>query len=166
MPAASDGRTFRRGKRSSSVRHSHASRARFDETAENQDFRPCCRDHSPYKLRYIMKVEIFTLCDAATNDAGGKLNILGSFDRLMARQEPITHPQCALAIKLRFERVEEGEKRLRIALVNSDGKPVMPTIDAATQVKFTDDSPTATASVSRCAMPRPSCRGRTSARPG
>ena len=94
-----------------------------------------------------MKVEIFTLCDAATNDAGGKLNILGSFDRLMARQEPITHPQCALAIKLRFERVEEGEKRLRIALVDSDGKPVMPTIDAATQMKFTDDSPTATASV-------------------
>ena len=94
-----------------------------------------------------MKVEIFTLCDAATNDAGGKLNILGSFDRLMARQEPITHPQCALAIKLRFERVEEGEKRLRIVLVDSDGKPVMPTIDAATQVKFTDESPTATASV-------------------
>jgi len=94
-----------------------------------------------------MKVEIFTLCDAATNDAAGKLNILGSFDRLMARQEPITHPQCALAIKLRFERVEEGEKRLRIALVDSDGKPVMPTIDAATQVKFTDESPTATASV-------------------
>ena len=94
-----------------------------------------------------MKVEIFTLCDAATNDAGGKLNILGSFDRLMARQEPISHPQCALAIKLRFERVEEGQKRLRIALVDSDGKSVMPTIDAATQVNFTDESPTATASV-------------------
>jgi|GEM_PF-5568547 hypothetical protein len=27
-----------------------------------------------------MKVEIFTLCDAATTDAAGKLNILGSFD--------------------------------------------------------------------------------------
>lgn len=94
-----------------------------------------------------MKVEIFTLCDAATNDAGGKLNILGSFDRLMAREEPITHPQCALAIKLRFDRVEEGQKRLRIALVDSDGKPAMPTIDATTQVKFTDENPTATASV-------------------
>lgn len=94
-----------------------------------------------------MKVEIFTLCDAATNDAGGKLNILGSFDRLMARQEPITHAQCAVAIKLRFERVEEGQKLLRIQLVDSDGKSVMPTIDAATQVNFKDESPTATASV-------------------
>ncbi len=55
-----------------------------------------------------MKIEIFTLCDAATTDAAGKLNILGSFDRLNAVQAPITHPQCALAIKLRFERVEEG----------------------------------------------------------
>ena len=70
-----------------------------------------------------MKIEIFTLCDAATTDAGGKLNILGSFDRLYAVQAPITHPQCALAIKLRFERVEEGAKSIRIQLgtVASDG---------------------------------------------
>jgi hypothetical protein len=94
-----------------------------------------------------MKVEIFTLCDAATNDAGGKLNILGSFDRLMGRDEPITHPQCAVAIKMRFERIEEGQKRFRIAFVDSDGKAVMPTIDAAAQVQFKDDSPTATTSI-------------------
>ncbi len=50
-----------------------------------------------------MKVEIFTLCDAATIDAAGKLNVLGSFDRLNSPAEPITHMHCALAIKLRFE---------------------------------------------------------------
>ena len=61
-----------------------------------------------------MKVEIFTLCDAATADAGGKLNILGSFDRIHAASVPVTHPLCALAIKLRFERLEEGQKRVRI----------------------------------------------------
>ncbi|MGC2353423.1 MAG: hypothetical protein WA496_08510, partial [Candidatus Udaeobacter sp.] len=64
-----------------------------------------------------MKVEIFTLCDAATVDAGGKLSILGSFDRLNAREVPVIHPQCSLAIKLRFERVEEGKKRFRISFV-------------------------------------------------
>jgi hypothetical protein len=94
-----------------------------------------------------MKVEIFTLCDAATTDAGGKLNILGSFDRLMAREAPIVHPQCALAIKLRFERIEEGAKRLRVAFVDSDGTPVMPSIDATTHVRFTAEDPTATASL-------------------
>jgi hypothetical protein len=82
-----------------------------------------------------MKVEIFTLCDAATIDAAGKLNVLGSFDRLNAPQEPVTHPQCALAVKLRFDRVEEGQKRIRITFVDLDGAPVMPTLDATTDVR-------------------------------
>src|ERR1700682_5304454 len=94
-----------------------------------------------------MKVEIFTLCDAATIDAGGKLNILGSFDRLNAKEAPVMHPQCALAIKLRFERVEEGHKRIRIAFVDSDGTSVMPTLDATTQVRFATEDSTATASL-------------------
>ena len=76
-----------------------------------------------------MKVEILTLCDAATVDAAGKLNILGAFDRLNAASEPITHPQCALAVKVRFERIEEGNKKIRVTFVNADGAPVMPSID-------------------------------------
>jgi hypothetical protein len=94
-----------------------------------------------------MKVEIFTLCDAATTDAAGKLNILGSFDRLNAAQAPVTHPQCALAIKLRFERVEEGVKSIRIQFVDADGKPVMPTLDTTTQVRFGSTDSSATASL-------------------
>src|SRR5205823_601649 len=91
-----------------------------------------------------MKVEIFTLCDAATVDAAGKLNILGSFDRLFAREAPVMHPQCALAVKLRFERVEEGRKRIRIAFVDSDGASVMPTLDATTEVQFRGNEPSVT----------------------
>ncbi len=94
-----------------------------------------------------MRVEIFTLCDAATTDAAGKLNILGSFDRLNAREAPVTHPQCALAIKLRFERLEEGQKRIRIAFVDSDGASVMPTLDASTQVQFQPSDSSATTSL-------------------
>jgi hypothetical protein len=92
-----------------------------------------------------VKVEIFTLCDAATADAGGKLNILGSFDRIHAATVPVTHPLCALAIKLRFERLEEGTKRVRISFMDSDGKPVMPTLDANTQVAFPPNEHTVTA---------------------
>jgi hypothetical protein len=94
-----------------------------------------------------MKVEIFTLCDAATTDAAGKLNILGSFDRLNAKEAPVTHPQCALAIKLRFERLEQGQKRIRIAFVDSDGASVMPTLDATTQVQFRPDDSSVTTSL-------------------
>jgi hypothetical protein len=94
-----------------------------------------------------MKVEIFTLCDAATTDAAGKLNILGSFDRMNAKEAPVTHPQCALALKLRFERLEEGPKRIRIAFVDSDGASVMPTLDAATQVQFRSNDSSVTTSL-------------------
>ncbi len=94
-----------------------------------------------------MKVEIFTLCDAATTDAAGKLNILGSFDRLNAQQAPVTHPQCALAIKLRFEHSEEGQKRIQIAFIDSDGVSVMPTLDTNAQVQFGPADVTATASL-------------------
>ncbi len=92
-----------------------------------------------------MKVEIFTLCDAATADAGGKLNILGSFDRINANAIPVTHPLCALAIKMRFERLEEGPKRVRISFMDSDGQAVMPTLDANTQVMFPPDEHSVTA---------------------
>jgi hypothetical protein len=93
-----------------------------------------------------MKVEIFTLCDAATADAGGKLNILGSFDRLNANSIPVTHPLCALAIKMRFERLEEGQKRISISFVDADGTAVMPTLDAGSQVTF----PPGESSVTAC----------------
>jgi hypothetical protein len=92
-----------------------------------------------------MKVEIFTLCDAATADSGGKLNILGSFDRINASGIPVTHPLCALAMKLRFERLEEGQKRIRISFVDSDGTAVMPTLEAGTQVMFPPNESSVTA---------------------
>lgn len=94
-----------------------------------------------------MRVEIFTLCDAATQDAAGKLNILGSFDRLNAREEPVVHPQCTLAIKLRFERIEEGQKQIRIAFVDQDGASVMSNVEATTQVQCQDNDPSATVSL-------------------
>lgn len=94
-----------------------------------------------------MRVEIFTLCDAATMDAAGKLNVLGSFDRLNAPAEPITHQHCALAIKLRFERVEEGQKKIRLAFVDPDGVAVMPPIDGTAEVRFQENDSSSTISL-------------------
>jgi len=94
-----------------------------------------------------MHVEIFTLCDAATVDAAGKLNILGSFDNLSAANEPIVHMQCALALKLRFARIEEGQKKFRLAFVDSDGKAVMQPLDGTTEVRFQDQDSTSTVSM-------------------
>jgi hypothetical protein len=94
-----------------------------------------------------MNVEIFTLCDAATLDTAGKLNILGSFDRLNAAAEPIVHMHCALALKLRFERVEEGQKKFRLAFVDLDGAAVMPPLEGTAQVQFQGNDSSSTVSM-------------------
>ena len=89
-----------------------------------------------------MKLELFVLCDAATV-SGGKLNILGAFDTIHSHQFPALHPQCALAIRLRFSRMEEGNHRIRITLVDADGQPVLPPVDGNMQVELGGDEESA-----------------------
>ena len=56
-----------------------------------------------------MRVEVFSLCDAATTD-GGKLNLLGAFDAIWVKTMPVVHAQCAIALRVRFSRSERGEQ--------------------------------------------------------
>jgi hypothetical protein len=93
-----------------------------------------------------MDVEIFTLCDAATIHAG-KLNILGAFDGISSKEAPIAAPNCALAVRIRFMKLEEGQKSLKIAFVDADGKPVMPTLDAGLGVQIDPKSSYAIAQI-------------------
>jgi hypothetical protein len=92
-----------------------------------------------------MKVEIFTLCDYATIDMASKLNILGSFDRINVPTMPLNYPLCAIAIKMRFDPIEAGVKRIRISFMDADGRLVMPSIDAQTQINIAPSESTATA---------------------
>lgn len=71
-----------------------------------------------------MQTEIFTLCDSATNDRG-KLNILGSFDTIYARQFPCDHHMCAVACKLRFNIGEDGRHTFEITFSDPDMRPVL-----------------------------------------
>jgi hypothetical protein len=74
-----------------------------------------------------MKVEVFTLCDAATADHSGKLNLLGAFDTLFAPQAPLVHPSCAVALRLRFDLpAHSGRHTLELRLADSDGKAILP----------------------------------------
>ncbi len=94
-----------------------------------------------------MQIEIFTLCDAATRDGSGKLNIFGTFNIITAKQLPIKYPPCALVIKLRFEETEEGNKAMKINFVDTDGKPVLPTHDQTFIVRTLPEEPTANVSL-------------------
>ena len=82
-----------------------------------------------------MDVQIAVLCDAAT-DYGGKLNLLGTFDTIISHQFPAVHPQCSIALRIAFSRIEEGSHKVRISLVDEDGHPVMPSIDIPADVVF------------------------------
>ena len=85
-----------------------------------------------------MKIEIFSLCDAAT-DNQGKLNILGTFDQIYAAKMPVVHPACAIAIRLRFDKMEEGVHRVNLQLVNPDGKPVFRPMEGEVNPRMAED---------------------------
>ena len=75
-----------------------------------------------------MDIEVFVLCDAAT-EMMGKLNVLGTFDTLTAAALPVVHPHCALALRMRFSQVEAGKHAVRINIVDADGRPVLPSLE-------------------------------------
>jgi hypothetical protein len=85
-----------------------------------------------------MKIEVFTLCDAAT-DNHGKLNILGTFDQIYAQRMPVFHPACAVALRIRFDKMEEGPHAVMIQLVDPDGRPVFKPMEGEVNPRMGED---------------------------
>jgi hypothetical protein len=86
-----------------------------------------------------MEIEVFTLCDAAA-DYQGRLSILGIFDTIFATNMPTVHPFCAVAVRLRFSRIEEGKHTLAMQIVDSDGKLVIPPLNGEFSVQLGEDA--------------------------
>lgn len=84
-----------------------------------------------------MNIEAFLLCDAATNQQG-KLNVLGAFDVIFTRKVPAIHPACAVAARIRFEKVEEGSHPVKITIIDEDGKSIGPRLDTTASVRIPD----------------------------
>ena len=84
-----------------------------------------------------MNVEVFVLCDAAT-DYQGKLNILGTFDSIWSKSIPAVNPHCALALRIRFSKIEEGEHSFKINIVDEDGQPVISPFETKLDIRSTD----------------------------
>jgi hypothetical protein len=85
-----------------------------------------------------MQIQTAVLCDSAA-DYGGRLCILGAFDTLFARQFPVVHPHCALALRLCFFAEDEGEMKLGIRLTNADGQPITPPIEPRLTIQLGND---------------------------
>jgi len=82
-----------------------------------------------------MDVEAFLLCDCAT-DQQGKLNILGAFDNIWTKQVPTVHPACTIAARVRFSKIEEGEHKIRINIIDADGNTVGPDLHDTISVRI------------------------------
>ena len=82
-----------------------------------------------------MNIQVAVLCDAAT-ETNGKLSLLGAFDTICTQQLP----QCSIALRMKFDSVEEGKHNLKLNFVDEDGKLVMPSIDIPIEVTVPDDT--------------------------
>lgn len=77
-----------------------------------------------------MNIEIASICDAATaNGLGGRLNILGAFDRIFAKF-PLVIPQCSAVFRLRYQRAEAGKHKVRLTIEDVCGHPIVPPMES------------------------------------
>jgi len=54
----------------------------------------------------------------------------------------VVWPHCALALRIRFSQIEEGEHRVRISFMDEDGGSILPPLDGKVQVRFGPDAKT------------------------
>ncbi len=73
-----------------------------------------------------MQVNLAVLCDAANVSREGKLNILGEFDSIHVSTFPLIYPTMVLVVRLEAHPTEAGDHRLKLHLVDEDGRDVVP----------------------------------------
>jgi hypothetical protein len=93
-----------------------------------------------------MIIQTAVICDAAT-DYQGKLNLLGAFDTISAMKMPSVHPQCSLALRVVFERIEEGQHLFKMKFVDDDGKLIIPQMEIPVPAAFAPDTNFATRNI-------------------
>ena len=72
-----------------------------------------------------MDILVSTLCDFAA-DYQGKLCIQGGFDSLVARQFPVVHPVCAVALRICLTPEDEGTHELGLSIKINFPVPAFP----------------------------------------
>ncbi|MDZ4860151.1 MAG: hypothetical protein SGI88_14325 [Candidatus Hydrogenedentes bacterium] len=82
-----------------------------------------------------MDVEIFTLCDFAQNN-GGKLVLVGPFDVILSAKAPHVHHACSVALRLRFQKSEEGKHELKLNILDLDGTRIVNELSGELDVKI------------------------------
>lgn len=69
-----------------------------------------------------MDVELAVVADAANVSQEGKLNILGVFDTIWAREFPVRHASMVFVLRVRADFTDQGTHQLQVRLMDADGK--------------------------------------------
>lgn len=72
-----------------------------------------------------MQLEFAFLCDAATVDSSGKLNVLGIFDALGGEDFPVRFPRITVVVSCLGLPEERRDHSLNIRLLSPDGQDVL-----------------------------------------
>lgn len=94
----------------------------------------CTRIKYNTRWRLFIKIEIFTFCDFSQEN-GGKLTIVGTFDTIISRNFPCVHPQLSVVIRVRFDLWEFGTHSFRIETRNLDGGTSMEAINGNIDIR-------------------------------
>lgn len=71
-----------------------------------------------------MEIDLALIADAATVDGSGKLNILGVFDHISAREFPARHERMVLVLRFSAGMDEAGTHQVTIEVKDPDGASV------------------------------------------
>jgi len=72
-----------------------------------------------------MNIQIATLCDHAA-DYNGKMIISGTFETLAARELPVIHTHCCLALRICVTPEDTGDHKIEITIVDENGEKIAP----------------------------------------
>ncbi len=68
-----------------------------------------------------MEIDLAVVADAANVSQEGKLNILGVFDTIWARELPFRHASMVFVLRARADFTEQGQHQLEVRLIDADG---------------------------------------------
>lgn len=68
-----------------------------------------------------MDLDFAVIADAANVSQEGKLNLLGVFDTIWAREFPFRHANMVFVLRVKADFTEEGAHHLVVRLIDADG---------------------------------------------
>ncbi len=90
-----------------------------------------------------LRVEMFTLCDGATEQEG-RISLVGTYESIYAAGFPCVLPQVTVVLRVRFWPQDGGLHAFRLVLTSPDGKSLGVLLDAMASIQsFNDDRSTA-----------------------